>query len=145
MYCMDNMVIVDYCGLFIYVDTRYPNSFHMMWTSYANQQVKNLTSIFYTYRWILWIFIGGSRLYGQGDVGQSTLHGAQDCCYMVLFSRVLCLNFNHVIIMNFFHNVFAYYGRSKPKKIKCQINYTYYFIWCDVKIYLYQKIYITTY
>jgi hypothetical protein len=25
------------------------------------------------------------------------------------------LNYNHVIIMKDFHNVFAYYGRSKPK------------------------------
>ncbi len=31
------------------------------------------------------------------------------------FLEVPCLNFNHVIIMKDFHNVFAYYGRSKPK------------------------------
>jgi len=36
------------------------------------------------------------------------------------FLGVPCLNFNHVIIMKDFHNVFAYYGRSKPKEIKCQ-------------------------
>ncbi len=32
------------------------------------------------------------------------------------FLRVPCLNFNHVIIMKDFHNVFAYYGRSKLNK-----------------------------
>jgi hypothetical protein len=34
------------------------------------------------------------------------------------------LNFNHLIIMKKFHNVFAYYDTSKPKEIKCQINCT---------------------
>jgi hypothetical protein len=32
------------------------------------------------------------------------------------FLRVSCLNFNHVIIMKEFHNVFAYYAKSKPNK-----------------------------
>jgi hypothetical protein len=36
-------------------------------------------------------------------------------CY---FSKVPCLNFNHVIIMKVSHNVFAYYGRSKFKEVK---------------------------
>ncbi len=35
------------------------------------------------------------------------------------FSRFPCLNVNHVIIMKEFYNVFAYYDRSKPKKVKC--------------------------
>jgi hypothetical protein len=130
---------VDHHGLFIYVDNGYPNSFHMMWTSYANQQVHNLTSILYAYSWILWIFIGGSRLYGRGDVGQSTLQGAQDCCHMVLFSRILCLNFNHVIIMKDFHNVLHIMVGQNPKKSNAKETTFYYFIWCDVIIYLCQK------
>jgi hypothetical protein len=32
------------------------------------------------------------------------------------FLKVQYLNFNHVIIMKDFHNVFAYYDKSKPKK-----------------------------
>jgi len=35
-----------------------------------------------------------------------------------------------------FQNIFAYYGESKPKEVKCQKNYIFYFIWCDVRIYL---------
>jgi hypothetical protein len=35
------------------------------------------------------------------------------------FSRVPYLNFNHVIIMKKFHNIFAYYDSSKLKEIKC--------------------------
>jgi hypothetical protein len=41
--------------------------------------------------------------------------GAQNCGHIVLFLKVPCLNFNHVIIMKDFHNVFAYYGKSKHK------------------------------
>jgi hypothetical protein len=41
------------------------------------------------------------------------------------FLKVSCLNFNHVIIMKKIYNVFAYYGRSKPEKVKFQINYTF--------------------
>jgi hypothetical protein len=55
------------------------------------------------------------------------------------FLGVPCLNFNHVIILKDFHNVFAYYGRSKPKQVKFQENYTFNLIWCDVKIHLCQK------
>jgi len=48
--------------------------------------------------------------------GDNTLWGgAQKFCHVVLFLGVACLNFNHVIIMKDFHNVFAYYGKSKPK------------------------------
>ncbi len=46
---------------------------------------------------------------------ESTLQGGQNCCDIVLFFRGSCLNFNCVIITNNFHNVFAYYDRSKPK------------------------------
>ncbi len=30
-----------------------------------------------------------------------------------------CLNVDHINIMKEFHNAFAYYGRSKLKKVKC--------------------------
>ncbi len=39
------------------------------------------------------------------------------------FSMVPCLNFNYVIIMKDFHNVFTYYDKAKPKEIKCHTNY----------------------
>jgi hypothetical protein len=35
--------------------------------------------------------------------------------HYIVFREVPCLNFSHVIIMKDFHNVFAYYGRWKPK------------------------------
>jgi hypothetical protein len=38
------------------------------------------------------------------------------------FLGISYLNFNHVIIMKDFHNVFAYYSRSKFKKKKIQKN-----------------------
>jgi hypothetical protein len=44
------------------------------------------------------------------------------------------LNFNQVIIMKTFHNVFAYYGRSKPKEKKCQINCTFFCFSYDVML-----------
>jgi hypothetical protein len=40
-----------------------------------------------------------------------------------MFFRLTTLNFNHVIISKDFHNVFAYYGRSKHKEFKDQKNY----------------------
>jgi hypothetical protein len=49
---------------------------------------------------------------------ESTLGGAKIVVTLYMFFQVPCLNFNHVIIMNDFHNIFAYYGRSKPKEIK---------------------------
>ncbi len=48
-------------------------------------------------------------------LGESTLRGAQIVVALYCFLKVPCLNFNHVIIMKDFHNVFTYYGRSKPK------------------------------
>jgi len=58
--------------------------------------------------------------------------GDKDCCRIVLFFKASCLNFNHVIIMKYFHNVFSCYGRSKPQKVKCQTNYIFSFhtMWC---------------
>jgi len=38
-----------------------------------------------------------------------------------------------------FSQCFAYYGWSKPKEVKMPRNYIFYFIWCDVKIYLCNK------
>ncbi len=44
--------------------------------------------------------------------------GAKIVVTLYCFSRVPYLNFNHIIIVKDFHNVFAYYHRSKPKKVK---------------------------
>jgi hypothetical protein len=54
--------------------------------------------------------------------------GAKIVVKLYCFSGVPCLNFNHVIIMKDFHNVFADSDRSKPKEVKCQINQIFYFI-----------------
>jgi hypothetical protein len=59
------------------------------------------------------------------------------------FLRYPCLNFNHVIMKKDFHNVFAYYCSLKHKEVKCKIKKIFYFIWCDVKIYLCKKMCVT--
>jgi hypothetical protein len=51
----------------------------------------------------------------HGMKGEDTLQGGQNCCHNIFFLGVPCLNYNHVIIIKDFHNVSAYYGRSKPK------------------------------
>jgi hypothetical protein len=56
-----------------------------------------------------------------------------------IFLGVPCLNFNYVIIMKDFHNVFTYYGRSKPKEIKCTKIKLFNFIWYDVRVHLCRK------
>jgi hypothetical protein len=55
----------------------------------------------------------------------------KDCYHIVLFFRIPCLNFNHVIVMKDFHNVFAYYNRSKPQKNQMS-NKLHFLISCDV-------------
>jgi hypothetical protein len=65
--------------------------------------------------------------------------GAKIVVTLYYFLRVPCLNFNHVIILKDLHNVFSYYGKSKPKKIKCYKTTVSYFIWCHVRIYFCQK------
>jgi len=56
-------------------------------------------------------------------VGERTPWGGTKIVVTLYYiSRIPCLNFNHVSIMKDFHNVFAYYGRSKPKEITCQRN-----------------------
>ncbi len=52
--------------------------------------------------------------------GESALWGAKIVVILYYFSKVPCLNFNYVIIVKYFHNVFSYYGRPKLKNIKCQ-------------------------
>jgi len=64
--------------------------------------------------------------------------GAKIVIILYYFWGVPCLNFNHVIIMKDFHNVFTYYGRY-PKKSNAKETTLFYFIWCDVRIYLCQK------
>ncbi len=53
--------------------------------------------------------------------------GAKIVLTLQFILRVPSLNFNHVIIMKKFHNVFAYYGRSKPKKKMPNKLYTFSF------------------
>ncbi len=43
--------------------------------------------------------------------------------------------------MKDFHNVFAYYGRSKPKEVNVKETTFFYFTWCDVKKNKKNKIY----
>ncbi len=52
-------------------------------------------------------------------MGENTLEGTEIVVTLYCFLGVPCLNFNHVIIMKYFHNAFVYYGSSKPKEIKC--------------------------
>jgi hypothetical protein len=52
-------------------------------------------------------------------MGESIPKGAKIVVTLYCFLVVPCLNFNHIIIMKDFHNVFAYYGSSKPKEVKC--------------------------
>jgi hypothetical protein len=51
-------------------------------------------------------------------MGENTLEGTEIVVTLYCFLGVPCLNFNHVI-MKYFHNVFVYYGSSKPEEIKC--------------------------
>jgi hypothetical protein len=39
--------------------------------------------------------------------------------------------------------MFVYYGRSKPKESNAKETILFHFIWCDVRVYLYQKIYMS--
>ncbi len=65
------------------------------------------------------IFLKNIDIVWYWRVGQKHITKGQNCCHIILFFSVPCLNFDHVIIMKGFHNIFAYYRRSKPKKIKC--------------------------
>ncbi len=50
---------------------------------------------------------------------------------MYYFSKLPCLNYNHVIITKDFHNVFAYYSRLKPQKVKIsQRNFLFHVMEC---------------
>jgi len=76
----------------------------------------------------------------NGNQGESTLQGIKIVVRLYCFARFPCLNFKHVIIMKDFHNVFAYYDKSKLKEVKCQKKNSFLnFIWCDVRVYLGQK------
>jgi hypothetical protein len=46
---------------------------------------------------------------------KSHYEGAKIVVTLYCLSRIPCLNFDQTIIMKDFHNVFAYYGRFKPK------------------------------
>jgi hypothetical protein len=52
-------------------------------------------------------------------MGENTLERTEIVVTLYYFLGVPCLNFNHVIIMKYFHIAFVYYGSSKPKEIKC--------------------------
>jgi hypothetical protein len=43
--------------------------------------------------------------------------GAKNFVTLYCFLGVPCSNFNHVIIMSDFHNVFAFYDSSNPNKL----------------------------
>ncbi len=77
-------------------------------------------------------------------VGVCTL-GGQNYCHIVLFFRGTVFKLQPCHYYERFSQCFAYYGRSIPKEIKCQRNYTSYFILCDVKIYLHKKMYVIMY
>ncbi len=69
--------------------------------------------------------------------GENTLHGGQDCfhCHNVFFSKVPCLNVNHLIIMKDFHNFLHIMVNQNPKKSNAKKISFKIFIWCDVRIY----------
>jgi hypothetical protein len=77
---------------------------------------------------IVWKLISSKGMVGVNPntmsmVGESTQWGGTKIVVtLYCISRIPCLNFNHVSIMKEFHNVFAYYGRSKPKEITWQRN-----------------------
>ncbi len=71
--------------------------------------------------------------------------GATIVVKLYCFLGFPCLNFNHVIIMKDFHNVFAYYDRSKPKEVKCQGNQTFIFLYDVMFLYICAtNIYVTS-
>lgn len=78
------------------------------------------------------IFLKNIDIVWYRRVGRKHITKGQDCCHIILFFSVPCLNFDHVIIMKGFHNIFAYYRRSKPKEIKCQKKYIlkFHMAWC---------------
>ncbi len=69
---------------------------------------------------------------------ESTLWGSQDCCHIVLFFKGIIFELQSCHYHEEFSQFFAYYGKSKPKEVKCQKNYTFsdVMLWCDVKIYM---------
>jgi hypothetical protein len=72
-------------------------------------------------------------------VDESPLWGVEDCCHIVFFSKVPCVNFNHVIIMKDFHNFLHIMVGQNPKKLNTKKITFLNFISCDVKTYLCQK------
>jgi hypothetical protein len=54
----------------------------------------------------------------KGPLGESIFKRGKIVVTLYYFLGVSCLNFIHAIIMEDFHNVFAYRARLKPKDIK---------------------------
>jgi hypothetical protein len=65
----------------------------------------------------------------KGPLGESIFRRGKIVVTLYYFLGVPSLNFIHDIIMEGFHNVFAYHGRLKPKDIKCQKNYIKFFFY----------------
>jgi len=102
--------------------------FHTQWMylMWGGPRVQSIAMQCWVVQWCLYphyqmLFVPNVNI----KQGENTLLRGQDCCHIIFFLEVPCLNFNHVIIMKDFHNVFAYYGRSKPKKVKFQIKDTF--------------------
>jgi hypothetical protein len=51
----------------------------------------------------------------KGPLGESIFRKGKIVVTLYYFLGLPCLNFIHIIIMEDFHNVFAYHGRLKPK------------------------------
>ncbi len=79
-------------------------------------------------------------------MGESTLHGAKIVVTLYYFLRIPCLNFNHIIIIKYFHNVMhIMVGQNPNNQMPMKLHY---FISYGVMLeYIYTKkyIYVITY
>ncbi len=54
MYCMNNIVVMDHCGLFIYLDLEYPRSYHEYLSPIKHSQI--IALVFCSHKWVFWVF-----------------------------------------------------------------------------------------
>jgi hypothetical protein len=78
-------------------------------------------------------------------LGERTLRGGNIIVTLYCFSRVPCLNFNHVIIMKDFHKFYAYYSRSNPKKSNAKKKNIFEISYDVMLKYIWKKMYVTMY
>jgi len=64
MYCMNNMVVMHHCGLFVYLDFKYLRSYHVINIVHELDIHKSWNQ----YKLIFWIFIGQPLLHGWGSI-----------------------------------------------------------------------------